>query len=149
MKGLSSACLLWILVVMLSLPHAASAQGVPPLEAKRDLLLEKRFSASLAALREKNDTKTLAMLKSMAREYITEMDKLRPLYESWYNALSGIEKVQLLQASNRKRWISLMQEIQFDREILNRFLANPTLQREYENIQFMCERASELSLLEQ
>ncbi len=118
--------------------------SVPPLEAKRDQLMEKRFSISLAALREKDDAKTIALLKAMAREFSVEMQKLKPAYQKWFTSLTPEEKRMLLYQANTKNWLQLMQEIQFDASIQRRFKENVRLKQEYENIQFLCDKAAEL-----
>ncbi|AHM62680.1 hypothetical protein D770_22165 [Flammeovirgaceae bacterium 311] len=123
----------------------STAHSVPPLEAKRDQLMEKRFSDSLAALREQDDAKTIALLKAMAHEFTEEMEKLKPQYQEWYLSLSAAEKRKLLYETDTKNWLQLMQEIQFDACIQRRFRENQKLKQEYESIQFLCDKAAEIA----
>ena len=146
MKNLLSSFLCLVLLVLLDLSFSASSQYVPQLEQQRDELIEKRFAASLAALREMDDQKAVAMLRAMTKEYIAGMEKLRPAYEQWYKKLSAEEKMQLVRGLSNKKWIPLMQEIQFDRLIQERFRNNLNLKREYDHLQFICDRATELNL---
>ncbi|WP_224994419.1 hypothetical protein [Cesiribacter sp. SM1] len=135
------------LMLMLGLPLSVWSQSLPAMEAKKDQLLEKRYATCLLALREKDDAKTLTMLQAMAEEYIAEMEKFKPAYEKWYRSLSLEESTELLEQINNKKWILLMQELQFDEEIFKRFIKNPELKQEYENIQFQCDLASRMDLL--
>lgn len=122
-----------------------TALTVPPLEARRDQLMEKRFSSSIAALRENEDAKTIELLKAMALEFTREMQKLKPEYQAWYHSLSAEEKRNLLFQADSKKWLELMQEIQFDACIQRRFRENVKLKQEYESIQFLCDRAAEIN----
>lgn len=123
-----------------------TALSVPPLEARRDQLMEKRFSESLAALREKDDAKTIELLKAMAHEFMSEMQKLMPDYQAWYQSLSAEEKLMLLYQGGTKKWLQLMREIQLDACIQRRFNENVKLKQEYESIQFLCDKAAEMEL---
>ena len=116
------------------------------MEAKRDQLMEMRFSHSLAALREPDDKKTRSQLWAMSRAYILAMEQLKPAYRQWYKGLSDEERMQLVGRMKEKKWIYLMQEIQADQQITDRFRNNLTLKREYDHIQFLCDKAAELDL---
>lgn len=145
MKYLIQAGLLWLLMLSMRgiLPNA---QLLPPLEAKRVELMEMRFALSLEALREPDDEKALAMLKHMAKEYISSMDALKPGYQKWHSELSAADKKVLRESSTQRKWLQLMQEIQFDEAITERFRARPELKRAYERIQFQCDRAADFKL---
>lgn len=130
---------------MITLTLSLTLQIAPCPEVKRDQLMEKRYEVSLAALQEKDDEKTLAMLRSMTREFTTEMHKIKPAYEQWYVSLSQEDKKELLRQLKNKRWLLLMQQIQADEDIQARFKQNLTLRIEYESLQFLCDKASELS----
>ncbi|GAB3168528.1 hypothetical protein [Telluribacter humicola] len=116
------------------------------LETRRDRLMEKRYSHALAALREKNDNKTIMLLERMKQEFTRGMQKLKPDYQVWYRSLSSEQKRQLLYQSGTKRWLQLMQEIQFDAYIQHRLGENAKLRLAYESIQFACDKAAEMKL---
>lgn len=138
---------LWLVLGWFSNMGFLATISVPPLEARRDQLMEKRFSDSLAALREKDNAKTIELLKAMAHEFIVEMQKLKPHYQEWYRSLSAEEKLMLLyQVDPKKKWLLLMQKIQFDACIQHRFKENVKLMQEYERIQFLCDKAAEMEL---
>lgn len=134
-----------LLVILDYFPCLASQRVLTP-ESKRNMLMEKRFSLSLAALREKDDIKTGIMLRTMTKDFILEMEKLKPSYQKWYRSLSPEEKKRMFNASITKTWFLLMQEIQSDELILERLRRDPALKQEYERLQFQCDRAAILQV---
>lgn len=134
----------WLLGFFFMVWLLPTVANVPPLEARRDQLMEKRFRDALAALREHDDAQTLKLLKTMEQEFTAEMLKLKPAYQAWYRSLTAEEKRKLLHQASIKQWMLLMQEIQFDACIQRRFRENPALKREYESIQFVCDTAAAL-----
>lgn len=129
-----------------TLSLSAAQLPVPPLEAKRDQLMEMRFETSLAALREKDDAKTIALLKIMAGNFTAGIRKIKPEYQLWYRSLTVEEKRMLLYQAKTKRWLQLMEEIQLDTCIQSRFKSNMALKQEYESIQFICDKVLEMDL---
>lgn len=138
------AVLLVTLVAVLLTADSSTGQTPSPLEAKRNQLMEKRFSDTLVALREPEDTKTLQLLSQMAQRFVFEMKELKPHYQQWYQSLSDEEKRKLFYASSNKRWMLLMQEIQADTLIQQRFRESQRLRQEYTRLQFLCDQAAEL-----
>lgn len=127
-------------------PIQYKQDSLPALELKRDEIMEKRYAAALAALRTADEAQTYLRLRNMANEFVTEINKLKPAYQQWYKSLSTEEKKRLLHRSYTKKWLLLMQEIQFDEAIQQRFMTNITLKREYENLQYLCNRAQEIEV---
>jgi hypothetical protein len=132
--------------IFMFVPVYYQQDNLPTLELKRDEIMEKRYAASLAALRTADEAQTYLKLRTMTNEFISEINKLKPAYQQWYKALSTEEKKRLLYRSYTKRWLLLMQEIQFDEAIQRRFLTDLPLKREYENLQYLCNRAQEIDL---
>ena len=116
-------------------------QTLHPLEAKRDQLMEMRYSKTLAALREKNNAETVAMLKAVRVEFVSEMEKLKPEYERWVNSLTVQEIDALMNRLNGKRYFDLIVELQTDPDVISRYMNNQEIFKEYRNLEVSCDKA--------
>ena len=103
--------------------------------------MELRYSKTLKALREKDNQKTIVLLRKVKKEFVAGMEKLKPDYERWVNSLSVQEIEQLMNRLNEKKYFDLMVELQTDAAIISRYLNNQEIYKEYRSLEVTCDRA--------
>ncbi|WP_210462900.1 hypothetical protein [Rufibacter roseolus] len=125
----------WITSGMLSMVFSlllltAQAAGISPTELKMDKILNTYATRMKAAFLEKNDEKTIALIKTASDEAGAEMHKLKPELEKWaqeHKNLKGAEKEAFEKRFQSKPYFKTIFEVMLDPAVAKRLQANPAL----------------------
>lgn len=116
---------------------------VHPTEAKYDKLMTKYANGLKVALAEKDDKKTIAMVKKLNDEFIVGIEKIKPELESWIKNMTEKDKEAFEARAGEKEYLKTMFTIMFDPEIVKRINGNPELKLALESLE---ERTNALGL---
>ncbi|KAA3440237.1 hypothetical protein [Rufibacter hautae] len=110
----------------------AQAAGISPTEQKLDKILNTYATKMKAAFLEKNDQKTIALIKSASDEAGAEMHKLKPELEKWaqdHKGLKGAEKEAFEKRFQAKPYFKTIFEVMLNPAVAQRLQANPALDK--------------------
>ncbi|MBB6609773.1 hypothetical protein H7F15_01870 [Pontibacter sp. Tf4] len=136
MKNLLLICLClagisWLQIPAVAAPaldvlHVAKAD-VHPAEAKYDKIMEKYVNGLKAAFAEKDDKKTIVMVRKLNDEMVSSFEKIKPEIESWIKGMTEADKEAFSKRAENKPYLKTIFTIMFDPEIGKRIEQNPEL----------------------
>ncbi|WP_207433880.1 hypothetical protein [Sabulibacter ruber] len=124
-----------LLSLVFSLLMVSAQAGINPTEAKMDKIMNTYASKMKLAFQEKDDQKTITMLKNASNEAGAEMRKLKPELEKWaqeVKALGEAEKEAFQKRFQAKPYFKSIFELMFDPSVSKRLQANPALAKALE-----------------
>ncbi|RNI26784.1 hypothetical protein [Rufibacter latericius] len=133
MKWITSGALSLVFSLLF---FTAQAGGISPTELKMDKIMNTYAIKMKAAFLEKNDQKTMDMIKSASQEAGTQINQMKSEIEQWAKALKGMkgpEKEAFEKRYAEKPYFKTIFTLMLDPAVSQRLQANPALAKALED----------------